>query len=150
MAGFDHEALREARRSTIELACPFERALLSGCVTCHQCRRLCLGEHEAVSCSNEAANLLCEQFLAAVRDNSRFALQVDPRQRWPFGKSLRAQCGGVLGLKNALELPPDAGSDVAQVLAQALVRWGSLADLPFSDIMRGLAQYQTRRRRPVR
>jgi len=145
MSGYNEEAYRDARQSVIALVCPFERALLSRCVNCGKARRVLLAEREAISCTSEPACARCGAFHRALHENARFALHMDPSQPWPFGKEIRAQCGGVLGLQAALGESGEA--DVAALLDTALARYGDIDHLPYSELMRAVVHFEPRRRR---
>jgi len=147
MSGYNEDAYREARQTAIDLACPFERALLSRCATCFKSRRLLLAEREAIACTERAANDLCIAFNDALHQNARFALHMDPGQPWPFGKEIRAQCGGILGLRVALGGDPTVEADVARLTAEASARFASLEQWPYSEIMRAVAHYEPRKRK---
>jgi hypothetical protein len=147
MSGYNEEAYKAARESAITLACPFERALLSRCTSCFKAKRLLLAEREAISCTEQAASDLCQAFHAAVHQNARFALHMDPHQPWPFGKEIRAQCGGVLGLREALGGDPADAPDVAMLIAQAMERFGDIEQFPYSELMRSVVHYEPRKRR---
>lgn len=146
MSGYNESAYKQARDTAIALPCPFERALLSLCVTCGKSRKLLLAEREAISCTEAQANANCLAFHRALHTNARFALHMDPAQPWPFGKEIRAQCGGVLGLRDILGLP-DASADIAHLVDTALSQHGDIADFPYSEIMRAIVHYQPRKRR---
>ncbi len=149
MSGYDESAYKQARDTAIALPCPFERALLSGCVRCHKSRKLLLAEREAISCTESAANGLCLDFHRALHANARFALHMDPMQPWPFGKEIRAQCGGMLGLQAILAFNEgnDDGRDIALLVQAALKRYSEIAAFPYSEIMRGVVHYEPRKRR---
>ncbi len=147
MSGYNEEAYRQARDTAIALPCPFERALLSRCVGCYKSRKILLAEREAISCTEEGANALCRAFHAALHDNARFALHMDPHQPWPFGKEIRAQCGGVRGLGETLGVADGAACDIATLLSEALTRYGEIGQLPYSEIMRGVVHYEPRPRK---
>lgn len=147
MSGYNEDAYREARESAIALACPFERALLSRCIACFKAKRLLLAEREAISCTEQGACDLCQAFHAAVHHNARFALHMDPGQPWPFGKEIRAQCGGFIGLRESLGHAANEAVDAATLLAEALDRYGALEHLPYSEIMRAVVHYEPRKRR---
>lgn len=148
MSGYNEDAYREARQSVIALVCPFERALLSRCVVCFKARRLLLAEREAISCTEERACSLCQAFHAALHDNARFALHVEPHQPWPFGKEIRAQCGGVRGLAETLGREPGLPADVALLVNEGLLEFGDIGQFPYSEIMRAVVHYEPRPRRP--
>jgi hypothetical protein len=147
MSGYNEDAYKQARDSAIVMPCPFERALLSRCVSCFKARRLLLAEREAITCTEQAASDICQAFHGALHSNARFALRMDPSQPWPFGKEIRAQCGGILGLLQVLESDPAAGPDVAMLVAEGLERYGALEHFPYSEIMRGVVHYEPRKKR---
>jgi hypothetical protein len=147
MSGYNEDAYREARQSAIDLACPFERALLSHCVGCFKSKRLLLAEREAITCTERIANDICLAFHEALHQNARFSLHMDPHQPWPFGKEIRAQCGGILGLQAVLDEAANDAADVARLVDAGLARFGTLAAFPYSEIMRAVAHYQPRKRR---
>lgn len=147
MSGYNEEAYRQARENAIALPCPFERALLARCASCHKSRTLLLAEREAITCTDEAANVLCKDYHRALHENARFALRMDPRQPWPFGKEIRAQCGGALGLREALGKSETDPPDLAQLIAEGLTRYGEVAAFPYSLIMRAVVHYEPRKRR---
>ncbi|MDD5365807.1 MAG: hypothetical protein PHR30_10740 [Gallionellaceae bacterium] len=147
MSGYNEDAYREARQSAITLACPFERALLSQCVVCFKARKLLLAEREVISCTEERACQLCQTFHATLHDNARFALHVEPHQPWPFGKEIRAQCGGVQGLAEVLETQPGVQADVALLVNEGILKYGDLDHFPYSEIMRAVVHFEPRPRR---
>lgn len=144
MSGYNEEAYKQARDAAIHRPCPFERGLLSHCVLCMHARKLLLAEREAISCGHETAHRDCKTFHAALHQNARFALHMDPDQPWPFGKEIRAQCGGVLGLKEAMERQEN---DVASLVSEGIRRFGGVDRFPYSQIMRAVAHYEPRKKR---
>jgi len=144
MSGYNEEAYKQARDAAINRPCPFERALLSRCVSCMHACKLLLAEREVITCADAAANQRCQAFHKALHVNARFALHMDPDQPWPFGKEIRAQCGGVLGLRNVLE---QDGADVAVLVGAGLARYGEIERLPYSEIMRDVVHYEPRKKR---
>lgn len=148
MSGYNESAYKQARDTAIALPCPFERALLSRCANCGKSRKLLLAEREAISCTEQTANQRCLAFHHALHTNARFALHMDPNQPWPFGKEIRAQCGGILGLMEILQMAgSDGGGDIAQLVAAGIERHGDIAALPYSEIMRAIVHYEPRKRR---
>ncbi len=158
MAEYNEDAYKQARKAYIEHSCPFERALLSRCVGCARSRKLNLAEREAIACGDPATRAHCHAFYQALHDNAKFALKIDPvtnpsltppstDARWPFGKEIRAQCGGVRGLAAELGDPGDAGTDVAATVLRALVAYGASDAFPYSGIMRAVVHYEPRKRR---
>ena len=147
MSGYNETAYKEARDSIIALKCPFERALLSRCVNCSAAKRLLLAEREAITCSDENANARCKVFHEALHQNARFALHMDPDQPWPFGKEIRAQCGGILGLQEVMGYAGVESADVAALVREAQQRYERIDAFPYSEIMRSVAHYEPRKKR---
>ena len=147
MAEYNEDAYKLARKAYIEYSCPFERALLSRCVGCDRSRKLNLAEREAIACSDPAAREDCLSFYQALHENAQFALKITPDSPWPFGKEIRAQCGGVRGLAASLGAAGDESTDVAAAVLQAKTRFGRCAEFPYSEIMRAVVHYEPRKRR---
>lgn len=143
MSGYNEEAYRNARAAAIALTCPFERALLARCAECRRASKILLAEREAITCTEAAASARCQDFHAALHQSARFALRLESGQPWPFGKEIRAQCGGALGLSELLEAP----ADYAALLEAAEARWGTIKDLPYSALMPAVVHFELRRRR---
>ncbi len=147
MAEYNEDAYKLARKAYIEFSCPFERALLSRCVGCNRSRKLNLAEREAIACGDAAVREHCLTFYRALHDNAQFALKINPDTPWPFGKEIRAQCGGVRGLAEALSSASDDSTDIATVVLLANERFGGSAEFPYSEIMRAVVHYEPRKRR---
>ncbi|HEY9099777.1 MAG TPA: hypothetical protein VIN38_12990 [Thiobacillus sp.] len=147
MAEYNEDAYKLARKAYIEYSCPFERALLSRCVSCARSRKINLAEREAIACSDPVARDGCLAFYQALHENAQFALKINPQAPWPFGKEIRAQCGGVRGLAAALGETGDETTDVVATVEQAHTRFGSCAAFPYSEIMRAVVHYEPRKRR---
>lgn len=147
MAEYNEDAYKLARKAYIEHSCPFERALLSRCVACSRARRLNLAEREAIACGDPAVREHCMSFYQALHENAQFALKINPDAPWPFGKEIRAQCGGVRGLAEALDQAGDEATDVAATVLQARTQYGDQTGFPYSEIMRAVVHYEPRKRR---
>lgn len=147
MSEYNEDAYKLARKAYIEHSCPFERALLSRCVGCDRSRKLNLAEREAIACGDAVAREDCLGFYRALHDNAQFALKTNPDAPWPFGKEIRAQCGGVRGLAASLGSAGDETTDVAAAVRQGKARFGDCAEFPYSEIMRAVVHYEPRKRR---
>lgn len=147
MAEYNEDAYKLARKAYIAHSCPFERALLSRCAVCSRSRKLNLAEREAIACGDPATRELCQVFYDALHENAQFALKIAPGTPWPFGKEIRAQCGGIRGLGGALGGPGDETTDVAECVNAGVARHGGCGDFPYSEIMRSVAHYEPRKRR---
>ena len=147
MSEYNEAAYKDARDSIIALKCPFERALLSRCVNCSNAKRMLLAERELITCSDDTANARCNTFHDALHKNARFALHMNPDQPWPFGKEIRAQCGGVRGLQATMGYEGVDSADVTALINEGIERYSSIAEFPYSEIMRGVVHYEPRKKR---
>jgi hypothetical protein len=147
MAEYNEDAYKLARKTYIQHSCPFERALLSRCVGCGRSRKLNLAEREAIACSDPVVREHCLAFYQALHDNAQFALKINPDSPWPFGKEIRAQCGGVRGLAAALGAAGDETTDTAETVLAGVQSLGSCEAFPYSEIMRAVVHYEPRKRR---
>jgi hypothetical protein len=147
MAEYNEDAYKLARRAYIEFSCPFERALLSRCVSCQRSRKLNLAEREAIACCDPAVREHCNAFYHALHDNAQFALKINPDVPWPFGKEIRAQCGGVRGLAAALGNAGDETTDASETVLAGLQSYAAIDAFPYSEIMRAVVHYEPRKRR---
>lgn len=62
----------------------------------------------------------------------------------PHAKAAKLQCGGLIGLQNALDqvVQNERVNDVYSLVQRALKRYGSLQALPEQDIVRSIASYK--------
>lgn len=147
MAEYNEDAYKLARKTYIQHSCPFERALLSRCVGCGRSRKLNLAEREAIACGDPVVREHCLAFYQALHENAQFALKINPDAPWPFGKEIRAQCGGVRGLASALNAAGDETTDTAETVLAGVQSLGSCEAFPYSEIMRAVVHYEPRKRR---
>jgi hypothetical protein len=148
MAEYNEDAYKLARKAYIEHSCPFERALLSRCVGCGRSRKLNLAEREAIACGDPVVREHCLTFYQSLHENAQFALKINPDAPWPFGKEIRAQCGGVRGLAEALDCASDETTDIAATVLRGGEHFGGSDTFPYSEIMRAVVHYEPRKRRP--
>ncbi len=137
-----------------ELACPFEKALLSRQCNCAMARRFNLAEREGISCTAWKARRDCDALLALLRDKARFALGLTAVSgQLPHAKEIKLQMGSLTSLQQVVpenKLPASRMKDIHALIATAREQFGSLERLPFSAIMKAVAAYQGRRRRKPR
>jgi hypothetical protein len=133
---------------TAPSSCVFAKALLARSAVCERSQRQNIGEREVIACTSPTARINCQTLAALLYERARFALHLPrPGQPLMHAKALRLQCGGVLALQEALQAPR---ADVHQLVADAQERHGSLTELPWHEIVQGIAQWQPRRpRRPA-
>jgi len=132
-----------------ELACPFEKTLLSRQCGCSLAERFNLAEREGVSCTMWTAQRNCKTLLELLRQNGRFALGLTAVPgALPHAREVKIQSGGLLGLQQVVhpELVSPRVEDIHSLVTAAQDSFGSLDRLPFKDIVKTIAAYQGRRR----
>jgi hypothetical protein len=144
----DEPAYHDACSAINPAPCVFEKALLAGGATCELARRRALAEREIVACTRPVARTNCLTLDELMRERSTFALRLPPPGTpLAHASSVKLQCGGLLGLQRAL----GAGhSDVHRIVVEAQLRWDSLLELPWMEIVQCIAAWQGRRRHRTR
>ncbi len=146
----DEQAYKETYRAVSALACPFEKALLICRYACREARRVNIAERVAVNCGDAAAQADCALLHGMLLHGAAFALKLTHAEAvLPHAKHVKVQCGGLLGLQRAVR--PDAAeaepvADIRSLVQEAEARFGDLQALPYSEIVRGIAGFQARKR----
>lgn len=144
----DEAAYRSARGEINRLPCVFEKALLARCAVCQLASHRALAERETIACTSPVARAECGQLAGLLREKSAFALRLaNTRRILPHAMVMKIQCGGLAGLRDVLDAEAPA-PDVHRLVLLARARHGDLAALPFSAIVKGVAAFQPRKRRP--
>ncbi|MFA6063588.1 MAG: hypothetical protein WC736_13435 [Gallionella sp.] len=130
----DEHAYRQVLASTPCL-CPFEKALLSGCVACSQQNSRQIAERVVLGCHSAVSQSVCVSLRDAFRQNFTFALgRAHIDGPLPHAQEMRMQCGGLKGLQQVLSGCVDV-SDVAELILQAKRNYGELEQFPFMQIV---------------
>lgn len=124
--------------------CVFAKALLARSASCELAARQSVGERELLQCRSPVAQMNCRTLAALLHERSRFALRL-PAAGQPLMHvhALKLQCGGLAALRGSL------GSDTQDVHAlvgEAQQAHGSLADLPWQQLVAAVVAWQPRRR----
>jgi len=134
--------------------CVFEKALSNKQAKCNQSRHFCLADREGYSCKNAELSVKCRELVRLFREKSTFVLKLhEINGPLPHNMEIRVQAGGVMGLAKSLGLIVENPSkqpvvnDISGVLTEAIDKYGSLDNLPFSEIIQSVEQFQGRRRR---
>lgn len=144
----DEIAFRNIRGEINQLPCVFERALLARHAVCGLAETHQLAERECIACTLPAAHEACTRLAQLLREKSSFALHlVAPQRILPHAMVMKIQCGGLDGLRDLLDaaaLVPN----VRRLVCLAEERYGDLGELPFSEVVQGVAAWKARRRFP--
>lgn len=142
----DESAFRHAKGEINRLPCVFERALLARHAVCEYAVRHQIGERETIACAQPPARVLCGELNGLLREKSAFALRLTNTVRiLPHAMLMKIQCGGLNGLRDLLDAAAVA-PNVQHLVRLAQERHGELADLPFTEIVKGVAAWKGRRR----
>ena len=146
----DQDAFRTTYREINERFCAYEKGILTNNCACSLAHKFCIAEREGVHCASDEAQATCVQLLDLLRRQARFALKTtSDRTALPHAKAMRIQVGGLRGIEAALnpdQPVPARIADVRRTIETAIAEYGSLADLPFQEIVKQIAAYQGRQR----
>jgi hypothetical protein len=137
--------------TTTDFNCAFEKVITSAECVCEKAVRYSVAERLGVRCASATASTNCHTLRHTLRYKARFALKVTHLgERLPFGKELQVMVGGLFGLQAVLaaeEMQQVSPSpDIYQLICRAQETYGSLADLPYDEIVRTITRYRPRRR----
>ena len=138
--------------------CVFEKALLihqaNHQTKCSLSRHLCLADREGYSCADEQSSEKCREFLEKLREKSTFVLKLhEINGPLPHNMEIRVQAGGLMGLAKLVNVNTEGQSkqpvidDINRILNKAKKEYGVLENLPYSEIIQSVVQFQGRRRR---
>ena len=131
--------------------CVFEKALTHNQAKCRQARHFWLADREGYSCKSSESSSICRELMEKLRENSKFVLKLhDISGPLPHNMEIRVQVGGLRGLQVQLDASKPAAdmvNDVCSIIEHAIEKYTSLQQLPYSEIMQSVTQYQGRKRR---
>lgn len=116
-------------------SCPFEKSILTNCVSCSKANKLNIAEREIVICGHADSLVHCTEYRDSLRHNFIFALGVTHIDApMPHAMEMRMQCGGLKGLQTVLDGNYEV-NDVCDLIMRARGRFGLLTDLPYVQIV---------------
>jgi hypothetical protein len=143
---YNEDAYRDARKSINPTPCAFEKAVLARCVSCELAEKHLLAERETINCHEAGAQKTCSELRNALRSHAAFTLKITSLNApVPHGKEIKAQCGGLRGLQNAMTGTEEV-ANARKLVLDALAQYGDLDSLPYSDIVQTVASFNIRRR----
>lgn len=155
----DEDQYRSTYKELNPNRCIFEKAITNQRCDCELKRKFVLATRECVACQSEPALEQCTQVLNSIRNNARFSLKVISIDGpMPHNKELQVQAGGTLALQNLLlesnkkDLAIDDTSNqmttnIHQTMNAALLKYQSVENLPYGEIVKGIVSYQARPKR---
>ncbi len=138
----NEEAYRKARVDAESIPCPFGKAILARCCQCSLSLKRNIAEREVAACSDRTAQSACQALLELLLDKALFALK-HAQSEIPHAKAMKIQCGGLAGIAEACG---SSLEDVHALVLSAVERFGSLDDLPYSEIMKSISAFEIRKK----
>jgi hypothetical protein len=146
----DEEQFRQIHTAIIQHPCPFAKGILTQRCHCKQAKKIFIAERESVHCQNVMAQKICQMVFIQLNEKARFALKiVEMNQPLPHAKQMKLTCGALLALQQLLSSELEAGNnvfDIHELLTKALQYYGDLSQLPWSELVRAIGEYQVRQR----
>ncbi len=145
----DEAAFRRTLDSVNPRPCPFGKAILAQCCKCACVEKHYLAEREAPACADKAMHLQCLALHELLLRNAAFALRhIHEQEPLTHAQQMKLQCGGLLGLRRAMDGEVDV-PDVSALVSAAHQLFGSLEALPYAQIVQSVASYVPRRPRQM-
>lgn len=133
-----------------QIECVFEKALTNNLCRCACSKHFWLADREGYACRSSSASQACAQLLKQLRENSRFLLKLHTvGSQLPHNMDIRVQAGGLTGLQKLYGESDDRfiTADIHKLVDQAVASAGDISSLPFSEIVKSIADYKVRSRR---
>ena len=141
----DETAFRQKLSELIVRPCTFEKAILARCVECKRSERVQIAEREVVTCQTQASLSRCTSLHDHLRHGFAFALKnLHENATLSHAQEMRVQCGGLLGLQHVFNGRAEV-ENVDVLLENALLQWGELSAIPYSEVVHAAALCYKRR-----
>ena len=146
----NEDAYRSAREETNRHTCSFEKAILRRCCGCELAEKHNIADRETVSCKTAVARENCYTLRELLHQSALFTLKLTHiKEALPYAKEMKIQCGGMLGLQQIFATnaePQSTVSNIHGLILAAHEKFGSLQDLPYSEIVKSISSFESRRR----
>lgn len=129
------------------IRCEFEKAMTNNKAKCPLARHFWLADREGYACTSTEASSKCREILEKLRDNSRFVLKLqETGEKLPHNMEIRVQAGGIQGIQALFcNEQPETVESIHALVQQAEAAYGSLADLPYNEIIQSVSRFQGRK-----
>ena len=138
----------------VSVRCVFEKALTNNQARCRLSRHFCLADREGYACNDAESSVKCSELLDLLREKSAFVLKVhEIKGPLPHNMEIRVQAGGITGLAKLIEMQEDSQlkqavvNDIYGLIKKTTEIIGPLENLPYSEIIQSVVQFQGRQRR---
>jgi hypothetical protein len=134
-----------------EHKCPFSAPLITRQFGCAHSQEVIHRGGAEINCTQAAAHSQCTQLFQRLKAAALPAFGVeDDLLSMPHSVLVKIQYGGLLGLQHVLRAAQPAAErveDIQALVSEALVRFGSTADIPCASFVTDMTTFKPRARR---
>jgi hypothetical protein len=147
----EEDEYKSTYKELAPVRCVFEKAITNNHARCQLARHFYLADREGYACNNKECSMLCNEFLEILREKSKFVFKVpNVEGPLPHNREIKVQVGGIKGLLKLVK-PADSRmmpgpENINGIIDKVIEKFGSLSDLPYSEIIQSVEQFQGRRR----
>jgi len=145
----EEDEYKAAYNEIAVIRCEFEKTLTNNLGQCSLSKHFLLAGREGYACKSDKSAAICSEYLEKLRAHSRFLLKLQRAgEPLPHNMEIRVQSGGLQGLMKLLNPRLDdlIAGDIVDIVSQAVSLYGSLEELPYSDIVQSVAGTKVRKR----
>ena len=145
----DERQYRSTYHSINPERCVFEKAINTRVCNCNKAQRFNLADREGVACKSAQGLERCSTLISQLRNKAKFVFQrIEESQVLGHTEEIKIQNGGLLGLQSLLGSDSDKSvEDIDNLINSALVKFTSSDQLPYSQLMQSISNYQLRNKR---
>ena len=132
----------------MNLKCPFGAPLTKGDFGCSHAQEVVRRGGSEYDCRSAPDHARCSELFDRLKQASLPAFQVeDDLTSMPHSVQVKIQYGGLLGLERlAGGRPPGGIEDISTTVSAAKDRYGSLAAIPYTDLVGDITNIKLQRR----
>jgi len=133
----------------MEQICPFGSTLVTETCNCVHADQVVRRGGAEIICQNEVAYVRCSELFQQLKNVALAEFEIeDDLTTMPHSVLQKIQFGGLLGLQQLItQQPADTVADIAELLDTLEVKFGTLGDLPYNDLISTITEYKLKRRR---
>ena len=150
----DENEYRDVYHDVNSQRCCYEKAVLTRRFGCAKMVKINIADREAIGCGDEKSLVLCRELKDQLRLKAAFALKISSGHGpLPHAKEIKAQCGGLMGLYQALNPEQEnitGVEDIATTIQQAMNQYQTLEQFPYEIIIQTIAHFKGRPKRGQR
>ncbi len=138
----------------IDCKCSFSITLIKEDFSCEQAQSVARRAGPDTACASESGSQRCQQLYAELKTVGLPAFDAeDDLLKTPASVFTKVQFGGLLGLANIISNGDSKESKIVrvdniyQLVEQALVRYGSVDNFPYTELVDSMTAFKIKRKR---